>query len=167
MTKSINPGMTQDLSAHWNHLMSLVPVGDQEWMQYGACVKVHADPDAHREWADQWFSSEGNPGRPAKTGVKESPETREAKRICGGCTVRAECLMFSLMNKEGSGVWGMLNTRERSELRNKDPEKYERPTDGRCKRGHSPDHRVPDGRGSTKCRKCELIAEAKYRVGAA
>jgi len=166
MTKSINPGMTQSDSAHWNHLMSLVPVREQAWMQHAACVKTHPDAAAHREFADQWFASEVNPGRPRRD-AKESPATREAKRICGGCSVRAECLMFSLVNKEGYGVWGGVGIEKRSEIRKRNPERYERPDDGRCKRGHGAEHRVPDGRGSTRCRKCEVIAEAKYRVGAA
>lgn len=45
---------------------------------------------------------------------------RDAKRICSGCPVRAECLQFSLDNDERFGIWGGLSGRERSRLRNGD-----------------------------------------------
>jgi WhiB family transcriptional regulator, redox-sensing transcriptional regulator len=43
--------------------------------------------------------------------------TREAKRICTGCEVRAECLEFALSNDERFGIWGGLSERERRRLR--------------------------------------------------
>ena len=43
--------------------------------------------------------------------------TREAKRVCTGCTVRAECLEFALANDERFGIWGGLSERERRRLR--------------------------------------------------
>jgi WhiB family redox-sensing transcriptional regulator len=43
--------------------------------------------------------------------------TREAKRVCTGCTVRAECLEFALTNDERFGIWGGLSERERRRLR--------------------------------------------------
>ena len=43
--------------------------------------------------------------------------TREAKRVCTGCTVRAECLEFALGNDERFGIWGGLSERERRRLR--------------------------------------------------
>ncbi|WP_407672362.1 WhiB family transcriptional regulator [Parafrankia discariae] len=33
---------------------------------------------------------------------------REAKRICSGCEVRAECLEYALENDERFGIWGGL-----------------------------------------------------------
>jgi WhiB family redox-sensing transcriptional regulator len=38
---------------------------------------------------------------------------RAAKRICGRCEVRQECLDFALANGEWIGVWGGLSPRER------------------------------------------------------
>ena len=42
--------------------------------------------------------------------------TKEAKRICLGCPVRAECLSYALRNDERFGVWGGLSERERRAL---------------------------------------------------
>jgi WhiB family redox-sensing transcriptional regulator len=43
--------------------------------------------------------------------------TRDAKRICTQCTVRAECLDFALENDERFGIWGGLSERERRKFR--------------------------------------------------
>ncbi len=43
--------------------------------------------------------------------------TREAKRVCTGCSVRAECLEFALANDERFGIWGGLSERERRRVR--------------------------------------------------
>ena len=43
--------------------------------------------------------------------------TREAKRVCSGCEVRAECLEFALASDERFGIWGGLSERERRRLR--------------------------------------------------
>ena len=43
--------------------------------------------------------------------------TREAKRICSGCEVRAECLEYALAHDERFGIWGGLSERERRRLR--------------------------------------------------
>jgi WhiB family transcriptional regulator, redox-sensing transcriptional regulator len=42
---------------------------------------------------------------------------REAKSICGGCVVRAECLDYALAHDERFGVWGGLSERERRALK--------------------------------------------------
>jgi WhiB family redox-sensing transcriptional regulator len=43
--------------------------------------------------------------------------TREAKKVCVGCDVRAECLEFALASDERFGIWGGLSERERRRLR--------------------------------------------------
>jgi WhiB family transcriptional regulator, redox-sensing transcriptional regulator len=43
--------------------------------------------------------------------------TREAKRICALCDVRAECLEYALENDERFGIWGGLSERERRKLK--------------------------------------------------
>jgi len=43
--------------------------------------------------------------------------TRDAKRICAACEVRAECLEYALANDERFGIWGGLSERERRRLR--------------------------------------------------
>lgn len=40
----------------------------------------------------------------------------DAKRICGGCDVINECLIFALAGREEHGVWGGLTTPERRRL---------------------------------------------------
>ncbi len=43
--------------------------------------------------------------------------TREAKKICGGCDVKAQCLEYALKNDERFGIWGGLSERERRKLK--------------------------------------------------
>ncbi|MFC8491824.1 WhiB family transcriptional regulator [Streptomyces sp. NPDC057235] len=43
--------------------------------------------------------------------------TREAKKICGACNVRYECLEYALTHDETFGIWGGLSERERRRLR--------------------------------------------------
>jgi WhiB family redox-sensing transcriptional regulator len=43
--------------------------------------------------------------------------TREAKRVCLSCEVRAECLEYALGNDERFGIWGGLSERERRRLK--------------------------------------------------
>ncbi|QWT25047.1 WhiB family transcriptional regulator [Subtercola sp. PAMC28395] len=43
--------------------------------------------------------------------------TRDAKRICQTCEVKAQCLEYALQNDERFGIWGGLSERERRKLR--------------------------------------------------
>ena len=43
--------------------------------------------------------------------------TREAKKVCTQCDVRAECLEYALANDERFGIWGGLSERERRKLK--------------------------------------------------
>ncbi len=43
--------------------------------------------------------------------------TREAKRVCRSCEVRAECLEYALEHDERFGIWGGLSERERRRLK--------------------------------------------------
>lgn len=45
----------------------------------------------------------------------ESPA--RAKRVCGGCKVRAECLAWAMDTGERFGVWGGATESERRQLR--------------------------------------------------
>ncbi len=81
------------------------PVGDfpegpsdldeQDWPERALCVQT--DPEA-------FFPEKGG-------------STREAKRICTGCEVRAECLEYALAHDERFGIWGGLSERERRRLK--------------------------------------------------
>jgi len=73
----------------------LSPVGDASWRLEALCAET--DPEA-------FFPEKGG-------------STRDAKRVCSGCTVRAECLEFALANDERFGIWGGLSERERRRLR--------------------------------------------------
>jgi WhiB family redox-sensing transcriptional regulator len=69
--------------------------GEEPWRMDALCAET--DPEA-------FFPEKGG-------------STREAKRVCTGCTVRAECLEFALANDERFGIWGGLSERERRRLR--------------------------------------------------
>jgi WhiB family redox-sensing transcriptional regulator len=43
--------------------------------------------------------------------------TREAKKVCLTCDVRAECLDYALQHDERFGIWGGLSERERRRLK--------------------------------------------------
>jgi len=69
--------------------------GEQDWQERALCAQT--DPEA-------FFPEKGG-------------STREAKRICSGCEVRAECLEYALAHDERFGIWGGLSERERRRLR--------------------------------------------------
>jgi WhiB family redox-sensing transcriptional regulator len=68
---------------------------EQDWQERALCAQT--DPEA-------FFPEKGG-------------STREAKRICSGCDVRAECLEFALAHDERFGIWGGLSERERRRLK--------------------------------------------------
>ena len=68
---------------------------EPDWQERALCAQT--DPEA-------FFPEKGG-------------STREAKRICSGCEVRAECLEYALANDERFGIWGGLSERERRRLR--------------------------------------------------
>jgi WhiB family redox-sensing transcriptional regulator len=71
------------------------------------------EPDEHG-WQEQALCAQTDPEAffPEKGG-----STREAKRICTGCEVRAECLEYALAHDERFGIWGGLSERERRRLK--------------------------------------------------
>jgi WhiB family transcriptional regulator, redox-sensing transcriptional regulator len=73
----------------------LVLIEQQPWAPQARCLQ--AEPDT-------FFPEKGG-------------STREAKRICSDCEVRAECLEFALANDERFGIWGGLSERERRRLK--------------------------------------------------
>ena len=42
---------------------------------------------------------------------------RDAKQVCAGCNVRAECLAYAIAHRERCGVWGGTTERERRRMR--------------------------------------------------
>ena len=74
---------------------SVLSPGTEEWRLEALCAET--DPEA-------FFPEKGG-------------STREAKRVCSGCSVRAECLESALANDERFGIWGGLSERERRKLK--------------------------------------------------
>jgi WhiB family redox-sensing transcriptional regulator len=68
---------------------------EPEWQERALCAQT--DPEA-------FFPEKGG-------------STREAKRICTTCEVRAECLDYALEHDERFGIWGGLSERERRRLK--------------------------------------------------
>jgi WhiB family redox-sensing transcriptional regulator len=73
-------------------------------------LEDHDQPD----WQEKALCAQTDPEAffPEKGG-----STREAKRICAGCEVRAECLEYALAFDERFGIWGGLSERERRRLK--------------------------------------------------
>ncbi len=85
-----------DLRMH--SLLSVVDIDDNvalAWQEQALCAQT--DPEA-------FFPEKGG-------------STREAKRVCQNCEVRAECLEYALANDERFGIWGGLSERERRKLK--------------------------------------------------
>ena len=74
---------------------------------------IGSEADA-QSWQEQALCAETDPEAffPEKGG-----STREAKKICTGCEVKAQCLEYALSNDERFGIWGGLSERERRRLR--------------------------------------------------
>ncbi|PIE27809.1 MAG: transcription factor WhiB [Micrococcales bacterium] len=66
-----------------------------DWQELALCAQT--DPEA-------FFPEKGG-------------STREAKKVCASCEVRAQCLDYALANDERFGIWGGLSERERRRLK--------------------------------------------------
>lgn len=75
----------------------LLAVVDEEpsWQERALCAQT--DPEA-------FFPEKGG-------------STREAKKVCMVCEVRAECLEYALLHDERFGIWGGMSERERRRLK--------------------------------------------------
>jgi WhiB family redox-sensing transcriptional regulator len=76
---------------------------------------AYSDPESDPlSWQADALCSQTDPEAffPEKGG-----STRDAKRICSGCEVKAECLEYALANDERFGIWGGLSERERRKLK--------------------------------------------------
>jgi WhiB family redox-sensing transcriptional regulator len=79
-----------------------------------SAMPVEDDDESQLSWQTDALCAQTDPEAffPEKGG-----STRDAKRICTGCTVRGECLEYALQNDERFGIWGGLSERERRKLR--------------------------------------------------
>ena len=75
--------------------LDLAEQGDGDWRERALCAQT--DPEA-------FFPDKGD-------------STQEAKRICLGCEVRAECLEYALASDERFGIWGGMSALERRAAR--------------------------------------------------
>lgn len=83
--------------SEWDEIDILLG-GDAEeasWQERALCAQT--DPEA-------FFPEKGG-------------STREAKRVCLSCDVKAECLEYALAHDERFGIWGGLSERERRKLK--------------------------------------------------
>ncbi|WP_416380828.1 WhiB family transcriptional regulator [Georgenia sp. H159] len=93
----LSTGVVADTAAQPG-LYVLDDLGDEGvlgWQERALCAQT--DPEA-------FFPEKGG-------------STREAKRVCTVCEVRAECLEYALANDERFGIWGGLSERERRKLK--------------------------------------------------
>jgi WhiB family redox-sensing transcriptional regulator len=65
-------------------------------------------------WADRGLCQETDP---EEFFPEVGEDAKAAKRVCGGCEVRAECLEYALEHDQRFGVWGGTSERERRILR--------------------------------------------------
>lgn len=77
-------------------------------------LPLFSDGDSMLGWQDRALCSQTDPEAffPEKGG-----STRDAKKVCVGCEVKAECLEYALRNDERFGIWGGLSERERRKLK--------------------------------------------------
>ena len=76
----------------------LLPMSDgspASWQERALCAQT--DPEA-------FFPEKGG-------------STRDAKRVCLSCEVRAECLEYAMEQDERFGIWGGLSERERRRMK--------------------------------------------------
>ena len=91
------------------------PAGPAPRAQAPLGFDVFADEDEGAlGWQERALCAQTDPEAffPEKGG-----STREAKRVCVSCDVRAECLEYALANDERFGIWGGLSERERRKLK--------------------------------------------------
>lgn len=81
-------------------------------------IDAPPEPAEDLSWQDLALCAETDP-EIFFVGKGESP--RPAKRVCGACEVRAECLAYALRHDERFGVWGGLSERERRRLKRQSP----------------------------------------------
>jgi WhiB family redox-sensing transcriptional regulator len=77
-------------------------------------VEIEPEDDGALSWQSDALCAQTDPEAffPEKGG-----STRDAKRICTSCDVRAQCLEYALQNDERFGIWGGLSERERRKLK--------------------------------------------------
>jgi WhiB family redox-sensing transcriptional regulator len=80
----------------------------------GAAGPLLSEPERDLPWQARGRCAETDPEAffPEKGG-----STLNAKRVCRGCEVRAECLDYALATDQRFGIWGGMSERERRRLK--------------------------------------------------
>lgn len=69
-------------------------------------------------WPGRWVSYAAcGPADASLYFPRKGGSSAQAKRVCAGCPVRAECLDYALVTNQRYGVWGGTSERERRALR--------------------------------------------------
>lgn len=81
--------------------MTMTPsaLDELEWRESAACLPHPAE---------LFFGMDDN-----ESAADRRAREDEAKSICAGCVVRAECLEYALTMREPYGIWGGLTELER------------------------------------------------------
>jgi len=89
------------------------PAGRPTWIGQ-PLAPGNIDDDGELSWQADALCAQTDPEAffPEKGG-----STRDAKKVCGSCIVKSECLEYALENDERFGIWGGLSERERRRLR--------------------------------------------------
>ena len=98
----------------WDSVPGWAPASPVETPSRSAKPSWDDTPASPEAWRADALCAETDPEAffPEKGG-----STRDAKRVCAGCPVRAECLEFALAGDERFGIWGGLSERERRKLK--------------------------------------------------
>ena len=77
------------------------------------------DPDLRHVDRGDWFAAAACRGTDPNLFFAErrGESLPDAKAVCRGCEVRAECLDYAVVSSEKYGIWGGLDERERRPLR--------------------------------------------------
>jgi len=72
-------------------------------------------------WNQDWAAAAACRGQQPDQLFVRGAEQNKAKQVCGGCSVRTECLAEALDNQIEWGVWGGMTERERRALLRRRP----------------------------------------------
>jgi WhiB family redox-sensing transcriptional regulator len=74
---------------------------------------------ADYSWRDHALCRDTDPELffPVGTTGSALSQIAQAKRVCGECAARDECLDFALTTNQDSGIWGGLSEEERRAIR--------------------------------------------------
>ena len=100
-------------------LRAVDPVASWQYAETPAATSAEielaaGEDDPELSWQERALCAQTDPEAffPEKGG-----STREAKKVCVSCDVRAECLEYALAHDERFGIWGGLSERERRRLK--------------------------------------------------